>query len=247
MAGISLAPAHNPRATLVVDTATMTTVVGLTDTRWGFAGARALASPPSSSQVLATCVTDLAAEWGHPLCELTDLVVGLGPGSFTGLRVGLAFMNGLARATGLPLRGVSTLAALACSYDGPCALVCAVMDARKGEVYGALYRREAAGLRPTELFPERALTAARLLEQVAQVAPGASIAFVGPGAAALGLLARECALKPFAAPSAAALEFLAREPLAPLPTLGELAPTYLRASDAEIARTARDTNARRNT
>ena len=70
-------------------------------------------------------------------------VCGLGPGSFTGLRVGLATMKALARATGRPIEGVSSLAAMAYPHArtlGPGALVCAAIDARRREVYGGCWR-----------------------------------------------------------------------------------------------------------
>jgi tRNA threonylcarbamoyladenosine biosynthesis protein TsaB len=69
----------------------------------------------------------------------------LGPGSFTGLRIGASTVKGLAVATGKPVVGVSTLEALAYNgieYPG---LICPMLDARKGEVYAALYRRNEEG------------------------------------------------------------------------------------------------------
>jgi tRNA threonylcarbamoyladenosine biosynthesis protein TsaB len=72
------------------------------------------------------------------------LAVGLGPGSFTGIRIGLSTARGLAASTGLPLRGACTLDALGralaertASEGGPCSL--AVLDARRGELFAALY------------------------------------------------------------------------------------------------------------
>jgi tRNA threonylcarbamoyladenosine biosynthesis protein TsaB len=228
--------------------------VGLLDETHGCWYTRVLSSPPSSSQVLAGCVCELAASWGRPVHALTYLVVGLGPGSFTGLRVGLAFMKGLARAIAAPLVGVSTVAALACSYDGPHTLVCPVIDARKGEVYGALFRRNAGTAQPTTLIAERACAPAHLMELVEHAAGAEAVAFVGPGLDALGLDAREPNLlahsrRALAAPQAAALAFLAGEMRThgrPPCSLADVAPTYLRASDAEIARAARDTTMRRN-
>lgn len=83
-----------------------------------------------------------AAQLG--LDDLALITVAIGPGSFTGLRVGLSYAKALAMARGLPIVGVSTLDAMAlCAIgvekrDG--ATVCPIIDARRGEVYAALYR-----------------------------------------------------------------------------------------------------------
>jgi tRNA threonylcarbamoyladenosine biosynthesis protein TsaB len=63
-----------------------------------------------------------------------------GPGSFTGLRIGISSVKGLAAASGKPLAGISTLDALAAQVFPTPYLICAVIDARKGEVYSARYR-----------------------------------------------------------------------------------------------------------
>lgn len=65
------------------------------------------------------------------------IVLGLGPGSYTGLRVGASYALGLARAWSVPLLGVSTLEGVATRSDG---LVAAALEARKGNVYGGIYR-----------------------------------------------------------------------------------------------------------
>ena len=82
--------------------------------------------------------------------ELDGVVVGTGPGSFTGLRVGLATARGLALALGVPVAGVSTLAALAAGAPG----ALPVIDARRKEVF-ALIGGEPTCLRPDELPLER--------------------------------------------------------------------------------------------
>ena len=64
----------------------------------------------------------------------------IGPGSFTGLRVGASTIKGLALATGRPIAGVSTLEALACNIPGSEIPVCPMLDAKKDQVYTALYR-----------------------------------------------------------------------------------------------------------
>ena len=80
-------------------------------------------------------VRDVVAEAGGGFAALDRIGVTVGPGSFTGLRVGLAFAQGLGAALDRPVVGISTLAALAWSADGGVGRTAAVIDARRGQVY----------------------------------------------------------------------------------------------------------------
>ena len=82
-------------------------------------------------QSLLADVDDLLVAAGVVPADLTGIVVGTGPGSFTGTRIGLAVARGLALSLGLPVAGVSTLAALAAGAEG----AFPVVDARRGEVF----------------------------------------------------------------------------------------------------------------
>jgi tRNA threonylcarbamoyladenosine biosynthesis protein TsaB len=80
----------------------------------------------------------METEWS--LNDLDALAVSLGPGSFTGLRIGISIAKGLAWSTGKPLAGVPTLDALAANVPFVSHPICPVLDARKGEIYTALFR-----------------------------------------------------------------------------------------------------------
>jgi tRNA threonylcarbamoyladenosine biosynthesis protein TsaB len=94
---------------------------------------------------LPSAVESLFYGTGFGLRDLAAVAVGIGPGSFTGLRVSLSYAKGLAMATGCAIMGVPSLDSFAlCALEEGAARpgdsICAVLDARKGEVYAALYR-----------------------------------------------------------------------------------------------------------
>lgn len=92
-------------------------------------------------------VRDVLAAAGTSLAQVDGLVCGIGPGSFAGLRIGVGVVKGLALARDLPVVGVSSLAMLAqrAMREYGATQVVAVIDARMNEVYGGVYRRDAAG------------------------------------------------------------------------------------------------------
>jgi len=92
---------------------------------------------------------------GLTLSDIDTFAVSNGPGSFTGLRIGVSAAKGMAFAQGKPVCGVSTLLALAYSCIGRDCIACPVMDARRGEVYNALF--EVKGERITRLTEDRAI------------------------------------------------------------------------------------------
>lgn len=94
-------------------------------------------------------------------CDLTPsdveaVAVAAGPGSFTGIRIGVAAAKGFAWGRELPLYGVSTLEAMALGLGETDAIVCPVMDARRSQVYNAVFRAGSDGL--TRLRPDRAIS-----------------------------------------------------------------------------------------
>ncbi len=92
------------------------------------------------SQRLLTTIDQLLKSSHCPIELIDGFAVALGPGSFTGLRIALSSVKGLAMASGKPVVGVSTLEALALNLQFSRHLVCPLLDARKKEVYAALFR-----------------------------------------------------------------------------------------------------------
>jgi tRNA threonylcarbamoyladenosine biosynthesis protein TsaB len=101
----------------------------------------ALHEPDGFAHTLYGHLSDLLRRRGVRLDEIDCFAAASGPGSFTGVRIGLACIKGLAEATGKPAVGVSNLQALATFNTAPLRAV--LMDARRGEIYGAVY--DAAG------------------------------------------------------------------------------------------------------
>lgn len=130
---------------LAVDTATRSCGVAvLIDDKT--AAELATISERTHSVHLMSMIRDALALAELDLKEVDGFGVTVGPGSFTGLRIGISTVKGLAFATAKPCAGISTLEALAypcLAWPHP---ICALMDARKGEVYGAFFRRSGGRL-----------------------------------------------------------------------------------------------------
>ncbi|MFC1858616.1 tRNA (adenosine(37)-N6)-threonylcarbamoyltransferase complex dimerization subunit type 1 TsaB [Thermodesulfobacteriota bacterium] len=126
---------------LALDTSTKSCSVGIVDDESVLIEIVRV-SPETHSKHLMGMIHTAIEFSGLTLTELDGFAVTQGPGSFTGLRIGLSSIKGLAVATGKPLVGVSSLDALAMQASFSTFLICALLDARKGEVYCGRYRIE---------------------------------------------------------------------------------------------------------
>ncbi|MBI2401053.1 MAG: tRNA (adenosine(37)-N6)-threonylcarbamoyltransferase complex dimerization subunit type 1 TsaB, partial [Deltaproteobacteria bacterium] len=116
---------------------------------------------------------------GLDITQIDLFAVAVGPGSFTGLRIGISTVKGLAWPLGKKAIGVSTLAALAMNVPFFNRLVCPVLDARKGEVYAALY--DTSGGFPIAVLEDAAMTPAALIAEISKRGIGGTVVFLGSG------------------------------------------------------------------
>ena len=116
------------------------------------------------SQTLLPMTEELLAHCGLTVADLDLIAVAAGPGSFTGLRIGVATAKGLAWAAQLPCAGCSTLEAMAWNLAGLDGELCAAMDARRHQVYNARFRAETGTI--TRLTEDRAIALEDLIEEL---------------------------------------------------------------------------------
>ncbi len=173
---------------LGIETATLLGGVALASDAGELIGEITLRNPESHSERILPAVDWLLATLGIPLQRLSAVAVSQGPGSFTGLRAGIASAKGLAFSLGVPLFGISTLAALAANAPPGDALVCAVLNARRGEVFRAFFRATAAG--PSRLGQDGLVPIASLAVEIPEGClvigelPPPLIEMLSPGGAA---------------------------------------------------------------
>jgi len=205
----------------------------LAEASWEGGGSHTEQLPRQLSQLLKTSRVSL---------EVIDLfAVAKGPGSFTGIRIGMAFVKGLCLLSKKPVAGISTLEAMA--YMAPSGLVGPLLDARRDQIFAALYRRNLEGL---EVLIEEQAEFPDLFFQKIKKMQGLepkSLSFLGNGAQkyaglaaqVLGWEPRILSQSPALAPAIASLAF--DKSKRGLTSLGgfDLRPSYLRGSAAEGA------------
>lgn len=193
------------------------------------------------SRTLLPMAEELLRGTDTALGDLDGVAVAVGPGSFTGVRIGVAAVKGLCFGAEKPAAGVSTLEAMA--WNGlaaaPGEIVCCCMDARRGQVYNALF--EISDGAPARLVPDRAVTLEELAAEL--LGYGRAVFLTGDGAQlALGALSAaglSCRLAPgpLLMQSAWGVCMAARG--LEMQSAEKLLPVYLRLSQAERERQER--------
>ncbi|MGI6659150.1 MAG: tRNA (adenosine(37)-N6)-threonylcarbamoyltransferase complex dimerization subunit type 1 TsaB [Dethiobacteraceae bacterium] len=190
------------------------------------------------SERLLPLIDTLLRDIGLQPQDLSGIAVAGGPGSFTGLRIGMVTAKALGQALAIPLCSVSTLAALAAQHPLFPGVICPILDARREQVYNALF---AAGTPMTRLTADRALPVAELVAELKkQTKP---VLFVGDAVPVYRpllsevLAERACFMPPESAICRAAS--VARLGLAQFragegQSWRDLRPSYIRRSEAEV-------------
>ncbi|HVT77996.1 MAG TPA: tRNA (adenosine(37)-N6)-threonylcarbamoyltransferase complex dimerization subunit type 1 TsaB [Acidimicrobiales bacterium] len=171
---------------------------------------------PRHAEALMPAIDFVCTQAGIAVADVDAIAVDIGPGLFTGLRVGIATANGLAQALGKPMIAVCSLDVLAHALRHVGRDIVSVIDARRREVYAARY--EAVGRELKRVVEPTVLPPDELLAQIGDAT------LVGDTLGEAGAL--------FALPSAEALVELART--LPLQEPNSISPLYLRKSDAEL-------------
>jgi tRNA threonylcarbamoyladenosine biosynthesis protein TsaB len=183
------------------------------------------------SERLMVAVDRLLGDAGWRPADLDGLAVAIGPGSFTGLRIGVSTAKGLALALGVPIAAVPTLDAMAAGLPFAALPVCPVLDARKGEVYTSLYRWDGVAMR--RIWDYLALPPAELAARLTE-----PVVLCGDGAASVESPSARLAPPARRLPSSACVAELGHAMLAAGRVIGatDLVPMYLRPSEAELRR-----------
>lgn len=193
------------------------------------------------SRTLLPMAEDMLKNLGLSLSDFDLLAVAKGPGSFTGIRIGVSALKGLAWAKELPVCGVSTLEAMAWNaLSAPKdAVVCCAMDARRGQFYNALFEiRDGA---PVRLCGDRAIDSEKLREEIKNLAK--PIFVIGDGAnlcyTILEKNGADAILAPEPLRNQCAWGVCMAARTAQPQSVHELLPVYLRLSQAERERQER--------
>ncbi len=220
---------------LAVDTATKSCSVALLNA--GSISAELLTQKDEThSKHLMGLIHNVLEIAGMSVGELDGMAVTIGPGSFTGLRIGVSTVKGMAHALEKPVVGIPSLDTLAWQCGDRSFLICAILDARKGEVYSATYRFRHETL--TQISRQKATTPAAAVERINE-----PCVFVGNGAELYrGDISKILGDRAYFAPDgqhiirASSVGFLSMPKFQTQDTseVASLVPKYIRKSDAEL-------------
>jgi tRNA threonylcarbamoyladenosine biosynthesis protein TsaB len=221
---------------LAIETSTMLGGVAIADEQKGLIAETRLNVKTTHSERLMTAVDNTLLQSELSLNRIDAFAVATGPGSFTGLRIGLSTVKGLSYATGKPLVLVPTLEAFAWNFPYCRYPVCLMLDARKKEVYAAVFQWEDNGFR--KIIPEQSIRPEELLQELR-----GGILFAGEGALLyekqIADTLQENAVfaqpdKMVPSPSNVAMLGLAKAVRSEFTDASKALPFYIRKSEAEV-------------
>ena len=154
---------------LAIETSTMLGGIAVADDSAGLIAEVRLNVKSTHSERLMTEINHVLQQSGLAAHDIDIFGVAIGPGSFTGLRIGLSTAKGFSYATGKPIVSVPTLEAFAWNFPYCRHPVCIMLDARKGEVYAALFQWAGNGF--TRLMSEVSVKAEKLMEEITSGIP----------------------------------------------------------------------------
>jgi len=149
---------------MAIETSTMLGGVAITDDLSGLIAEIRFNVKSTHSERLMTGIDHILKQAGLKLADIDVFAIASGPGSFTGLRIGLSTVKGFSYATGKPIVSVPTLEALAWNFPYCRYPVCTMLDARKKEVYAALFKWDDKGF--TRIIDEVSIKVAKILEKI---------------------------------------------------------------------------------
>lgn len=233
---------------LAIETATMLGGVALIDNSEGLIAEIRLNVQSTHSERLMTGVDYILKQSGLTISDIDSFALSIGPGSFTGLRIGLSTIKGLSCATGKPIVSVPTLEALAWNFPYCKYPVCTMLDARKQEVYAALFLWDKEGF--IRLLNEVSIKISKLVVTIRQFADK-KIIFTGEGSLLYKDTISECLRgkaifapheKIVPSPANVALLGITKALRKEFSNPIDLSPFYIRKSEAEIKRDAKDSH-----
>lgn len=221
---------------LSIETSTMLGGVAVVDEQSGLIAETRLNVKTTHSERLMAVVNHTLLQSELSLDNIDAFAIAIGPGSFTGLRIGLSTVKGLSYATGKPVVAIPTLEAFVWNFPFSMYPVCLMLDARKKEVYSAVFRWEHGGFK--KIIKEISIRPADLLKELQ-----GSIVFAGEGVLLykdqiIEVLKERAVLaspeKMVPSPANVAMLGMSKAIRGEYIDVSEAAPFYIRRSEAEV-------------